>query len=375
MKVALVCDWLTNVGGAERVLKSIHDLYPSAPIYTSQYNPKKINWFADADVRTGWLNFFPSSLRRFLAPLRSFYFTHLDLSDYDLIISVTGAEAKGVKKGNACHICYCHVPTQYYWQLYDDYVKNPGFGFLNPFVRFFFKALVRPLRRADYAAAQRPDYYVTISTYAQGLIKTYYGRESIVIFPPVAVEKFSAVDKKGTKIPRNDNMIITSRQVSWKKIDLAIQACKKTNWPLVIIGEGPEHKKLVKLAADSPLISFKPLMTADELRAELHSARAYIFPSLEPFGIAPVEALASGCPVIALAKGGSLDYVIDGENGLLFGKQTVASLSSALLKIQKLSFDEQKIVASALPFSEHNFQTKLQKFIMKALTIYAKKSL
>ena len=139
MKVAIVCDWLTNVGGAEKVLLAIHQMYPEAPIYTSQYNPKGIDWFKDADVRTGWMQIFPSGLRRFLAPLRQIYFNHLDLSDYDVIFSVTGAEAKSVKKGDAVHFCYCHVPTQYYWGFYDEYVKNPGFGkLLNPIVRFFF---------------------------------------------------------------------------------------------------------------------------------------------------------------------------------------------------------------------------------------------
>lgn len=367
-KIAIVCDWLTNVGGAERVLKTIHDMYPDAPIYTSKYDKKGIDWFLDADVRTGWLQIFPTKFRRFLGPLRQLYFNHLDLSDYDLIISVTGAEAKSVKKGNATHICYCHVPTQYYWQLYDDYVKAPGFGFLNPLVRFFFKALVGPLRKADHKAAQRPDYYITISTYAKELIKKYYGRESIVIFPPVAVENFRKSDKKGNHDERSDKMIITSRQVSWKRIDLAIEACKKTNWPLTIIGEGPEHKSLIKLAGDSPLITFKPQMTSSELKKELATSKAYIFPSLEPFGIAPVEALAAGCPVIAYGKGGALDYVIDGENGLLFGKQTVSSLSLALKKFQKSSFDEKKIVSSSAPFDEKYFKQKLQRFISYAKT-------
>ena len=363
MKVALVCDWLTSVGGAERVLLSLHHLYPDAPIYTSQYNKKKINWFDDADVRTGWLQIFPACLRRFLGPLRQSYFSHLDLSEYDLIISVTGAEAKSIKKGTATHICYCHVPTQYYWQLFDEYVKNPGFGFLNPLVRFFFKLFVGPLRKADYKAAQKPDYFITISSYAQGLIKKYYGKESTIIYPPVDVEKFSVENSQGIKSSKKYNMIITSRQVNWKRIDLAIKACLATNWPLTIIGEGPEHDRLVKLANHSPLITFKPLMSQDELKKELAMAKAYIFPSLEPFGIAPVEALAAGCPVIAYGKGGAIDYVMDGENGLLFGRQTVASLVSALKKIEKKQLDTKKIVASAEPFDEKYFKLKIKKFI------------
>ena len=207
MKVAIVCDWLTNVGGAEKVLLEVHRLYPNAPIYTSKYSPRKIDWFRDADVRTGWLQIFPTWMRRLLIPLRQRWFSRLDLSEYDLIISITGAEAKAVKSGRrlyaegknaknpkGIHISYCHVPTQYYWQMYDSYVENPGFGVFNPVVRFFFKLMVRPLRRRDYEAAQAPDYYVTISEYAKGLIGEYYDREAIVIHPPVEVKDFKAGD-------------------------------------------------------------------------------------------------------------------------------------------------------------------------------------
>ena len=122
-RVAIVCDWLTNVGGAEKVLLAVHKLYPKAPIYTSQYSPKGIDWFLDADVRTGWLRVFPARLRRFLGPLRQRWFSHLDLSRYDLVISVTGAEAKAVRVPNGVHVCYCHVPTQYYWQMYDEWIN------------------------------------------------------------------------------------------------------------------------------------------------------------------------------------------------------------------------------------------------------------
>ncbi len=158
MKVAIVCDWLTNVGGAEKVLLAVHQMYPDAPIYTSQYNPKGIDWFKDADIRTGYLQHFPTKIRRLIPMFRQKYFDKLDLSEYDLVISVTGAEAKSIKCGpNTTHICYCHVPTQYYWQMYDDYVKNPGFGLLNPIVRCFFKLFVTPLKKADFSGAQRPD--------------------------------------------------------------------------------------------------------------------------------------------------------------------------------------------------------------------------
>lgn len=376
MKVALVCDWLTNVGGAEKVLLRVHQLYPEAPIYTSKYDPKGIDWFKDAEVRTGWLQHFPSKMRRVLGPLRQWYFSHLDLSDYDLIISVTGAEAKAVKSGkrlheagkknvkctNGLHISYCHVPTQYYWQMHDDYVKNPGFGVLNPLVRFFFKLMVRPLRKADLKAAQNPDYFVTISEYAKEQIKKYYGRNSTVVHPGVEIKDFER--KNGGK-PVENFYVVTSRQVNWKRLDLAVQACLMTQRHLVVIGEGPEHKKLVKMAKDSGLVEFSPLMKKKELAAYLAKAKGYLFPSLEPFGIAPVEALAAGCPVIAYGLGGARDYVKDGKNGLLFEPQSAKALAEAILKFEKKKFNREKISKTVDDFSVERFDKELLDFVKK----------
>lgn len=404
MKIALVCDWLTNVGGAEKVLLELHHLYPKAPIYTSKYNKKGIDWFDDAEVRTGWLQIFPTCLRRVLGPFRQWYFSHLDLSEYDLIISVTGAEAKSVKSGKwlhdqgrknvknpkGIHISYCHVPTQYYWQMYDTYVENPGFGILNPLVRFCFKALVKPLKKADYKAAQRPDYYVTISDYAKSQIKKYYDRESIVIHPPVETEVFkqgnnkfrkSQVRADGKGNNKNEKSqepssaqlvenfditrayITTSRQVNWKRLDIAIEGCIKAKRHLLVIGEGPLHDDLVKLAGDSEYVHFFPLMSKDELAFYLRQAKGYVFPSLEPFGIAPVEALSAGCPVIAYGEGGALDYVVDGKNGVLFKKQTANSLSDAILQFEKMKFDRKKIVESADKFAVKRFDKEIKVFV------------
>ena len=404
MKVALVCDWLTNVGGAEKVLLELHHLYPKAPIYTSKYNKKGIDWFDKAEVRTGWLQVFPTCLRRVLGPLRQWYFSQLDLSEYDLIISVTGAEAKSVKSGKwlhekgkkrvknpkGIHISYCHVPTQYYWQMYDTYVKNPGFGVLNPVVRFFFKLLVKPLKKADYKAAQRPDYYVTISDYAKAQIKKYYGREAIVIHPPVETGVFKqgnnkfaksqvGVDGEGNNIFQKSQeggsaqvvenfditktYITTSRQVNWKRLDIAIQGCIKAKRPLLVIGEGPLHNDLVKLAGDSDYVKFLPLMSKDELSFYLGQARGFIFPSLEPFGIAPVEALSAGCPVIAYGEGGALDYVIDGKNGVLFKKQTASSLADAISRFEKMKFNRKKVAESADKFAVKRFDQEIKAFV------------
>ncbi len=372
MKVAIVCDWLTNVGGAEKVLLRFHQLFPEAPIYTSKYSPKKIDWFDDADVRTGWLQIFPAGLRRVLGPLRQRWFSHLDLSEYDLIISVTGAEAKAVKSGKrlhaegknaknpeGIHVSYCHVPTQYYWQMYDDYVKNPGFGIFNPVVRFFFKIMVKSLRKADFEAAQSPDYYITISEYARDLISEFYNREAVVVYPPVDTKSFMSEAKDSSR----DYYIVTSRQVNWKRLDLAVKACVKLGKKLKVVGEGAEHAKLVKMAGDSDLVEFLPLVGKEKLAELLAGAKGYLFPSLEPFGIAPVEALAASCPVIAFNEGGAKDYVIDGENGVLFDKQTVKSLSEAILRFEKMKFDRKRIVESSKKFATERFDKEIRQFL------------
>ncbi|MBQ3445617.1 glycosyltransferase [Candidatus Saccharibacteria bacterium] len=396
MKVALVCDWLTNVGGAEKVLLRLHKIYPQAPIYTSKYSRKGIDWFDDADVRTGWLQIFPSFMRRVLGPLRMRWFSRLDLAEYDLVISVTGAEAKAVRatKPGAKHICYCHVPTQYYWQMYDEYVRDPGFGVLNPVVRVCFKALVRGQRKKDYAAAQVPDEVVTISEYARELIAKYYKREARVIHPPVEVKIFSKAGPDANILSRAASprpvatgearssspcqapealrkniahhplyYVTTSRQVNWKRIDLAVRACKELRRELVVVGEGPEHDSLVRMADGAPNVRFLPLMTASELAKYLTGARGYIFPSLEPFGIAPVEALASGCPVIAYGKGGALDYVRDGENGVLFDKQTVKSVKEGILRFEEMKFDRAKVAESARGFEVARFEREIRELV------------
>lgn len=378
MKVALVCDWLTNVGGAEKVLLRIHQLYPDAPIYTSKYDPKGIDWFLGADVRTGWLQKFPTKMRRVLGPLRQWYFSHLDLSEYDLIISVTGAEAKAVKSGHrlheegkkgvknpkGLHISYCHVPTQYYWQMHDDYMKNPGFGVLNPFIRFFFRLMVVPLRRADLKAAQNPDYFVTISDYAKDAIKKYYGREAVVVHPPVEIEDFKS---KTCGKPVENFYVTTSRQVNWKRIDLAIRAAEMSQRHLVVIGEGPEHRKLMKMAAGSDLVQFLPLMEKKKLAGYLGKAKGYLFPSLEPFGIAPVEALAAGCPVLAYGVGGARDYVKDGKNGLLFEPQSAKALAEAILKFEEMKFNRAKVAKTADKFGVERFDKELMDFVKKCM--------
>lgn len=368
LKVALVCDWLTGVGGAERVVKAVHQMYPDAPIYTSQYRPDLINWFDDAEVRTGWLNKLPAGLKRFVPFLRQLYFSNLDLSEYDLVISITGAEAKGVKTGpRTLHISYMHAPTQYYWTLYDQYIDNPGFGFLNPLARLALRILVGPLRKADYKSAQHPDVIVANSSYIKDEIKKYYGRESEIIWPNVDVEGIEKLSKNIKAPDKREGFIIYGRQVSWKRMDLAIRAAVESGEQIKVIGSGPEHDKLVDAAGGSDLVTFLPKYNGlEEIITHIKSARAYIFPSVEPFGIAPVESLAAGTPVIALNKGGARDFINE-DNGIFFQEQTVESIKSAIKEFESKKFETSKVVKSAEKFSDANFKKRLSKLIEKSL--------
>lgn len=369
-KVALVCDWLTGVGGAEKVILAVHEMYPEAPIYTSQYRPKTIDWFSSADVRTGWLNWVPAGLKRFIPFLRQWYFSRLDLSDFDVVISITGAEAKAVKTGSdTLHVSYMHAPIQYYWTLYDQYIENPGFGVLNPLARWGLKLLVGPLRRADYKSAQNPDVVVSNSSYIQQEIKRHYGRDSVVVWPNAdvaGIAKLAKVAKQ--KIEPKNQFIIYGRQVSWKRMEIAIQAAIMTKNHLLVIGDGPEHNKLVELADGSKYVKFLPRYNGiGEIVEHIVASRAFIFPSVEPFGIAPVESLSAGTPVIGLKQGGALDIIEPEVNGLFFDEQTVKSLVEAMGRFDEMKFDTDEVAESAEKFSEAEFSRKFEQVIRENL--------
>ena len=369
-KTALVCDWLTDVGGAERVILAAHEMYPEAPIYTSQFRPKTAAWFRDADVRTGWMNWLPAGLKRFVPFLRQWYFNNLDLSDYDVVISITGAEAKGVKTGeNTLHISYMHAPTQYYWTLYEQYIENPGFGWLNPIVRVALKLLVGPLRKNDYRAAQRPDVVVANSRYIQQEIQKFYDRKSTVIWPNVDVKSIGEIiQQKKLSNQKRQGYIIYGRQVSWKRMDIAVEAAIRAKKHLLVVGYGPENDNLRRLADGSDYVKFLPRYEGiGEIVERAARCRAFLFPSIEPFGIAPVESLAAGTPVIRMAKGGALDIVEDGVNGVLFEEQTAESLVEAIERFEKMEFSEEIVRKSAEKFSDEAFKYQLDKLIREQL--------
>jgi glycosyltransferase involved in cell wall biosynthesis len=364
MKVAIVCDWLTSIGGAERVVLELHHLYPDAPIYTSQYDPSRITWFKDADVRTTWLQTLPPSFKKFLPILRAWTFSRLDLSEYDLVISSSGAEAKSVKTGaNTVHICYMHAPTHYYWSRHDQYMAQPGFpkGF-NWLAKVGLKLLVGPLKRWDRRASKQPDFIVTNSSYSQSAIKKYYRRDSTVIYPPVEVDRFKT---RGNQELRH-GFVVAGRQTPYKRFDLAIEACNELKVPLVVIGDGPDHKRLEKMGGRST--TFLTNVNDNEIVDHFQTALGFIMPNADDFGIVAAEAMAAGTPVIAYAKGGSLDYVLPNKTGLLFERQTTKSLTKALEAASTKNFNNEAIVEHAKQFSVETFKRNMREYIKQCLS-------
>jgi glycosyltransferase involved in cell wall biosynthesis len=364
-RVAIVHDWLVG-GGAEKVVLELHNMFPDAPIYTS-YATKRWKRELDGKVKTGFLQYWPfPKIRKYIPFLRILYFTTLRLKKYDVIISSSGAEAKGVKtRADQVHIGYIHAPTHYYWARYDEYLANPGFGRFDWLARFGLKSLVGPLRKWDYKAAQRPDHIIANSTHTAAQIKKYYGRKSTVIFPPIDTERFAIpTEKHGVPNVRR-GFVITGRQTPYKRVDLAVAACTQLNVPLIVIGNGPDHKRLKKLAGKT--ITFLRKVTDKELPHYLQSAEAFLFPGVDDFGIAPVEALAAGTPVLAYKAGGAIDYIVEGKTGQFFTKQTPEALAEAIAESQTKKYSHDGIKTAASEFSIANFHKNIQTELSRIL--------
>lgn len=360
LRVAIVHDWLIG-GGAELVVEQLHHMFPEAPIYTS-YCSREWRQRMDNKVVTGWLQHWPfSHLRKFIPLLRIWWFTHLDLEEYDLVISSSGAEAKGIKVDKPLHINYCHAPTHYYWSRYDSYMRQPG---MKPrwLARLGLKLLVRPLRRWDYKAAQRPDYIIANSTHIQSEIRKYYGRESVVIHPPVYFERFQ---KATNRNKARRGFVISGRQTPYKRFDLAVITCSKLGLPLTVIGDGPDHRRLRKLAG--PTVTFLGRVSDEIVEEEFARAEALIFPGLDDFGITPVEAMASGTPVIAYGAGGAVDYVKPGITGELFREQAPKSLAHALRTFKSDTFNPKECRLMAQMFSTQKFQQRMRAYFKTIL--------
>lgn len=357
MKVAIVHDWMVSPGGGERVVQALHEIWPEAPIYTAAYDPEKFPEFADAKVRPTWLNRIELAKRKhqlFTIP-RAWAFKSLNLSGYDLVISSSSAESKYVRTGSALHICYCHTPIRYYWSDYDWYRQNPPFGVLNPLAKILLPLLIEPLRRMDYRAAQKVDYYIANSKEVQGRIQKYYRRDSEVIYPPVRASSFSVSEGVG------EYYLVLGRQVAYKRLDLAVDAFNELGLPLVVVGTGEEIAKQQQRANKN--ITFRGRVSEQELAKVIGGARALVFPQKEDFGIVPLEAMACGRPVIAFAEGGALETVVEGITGTFFKNQRPEDLVAAVRRLESMKFDPLVIRKHAEKFDQQVFQKQILGFV------------
>ncbi len=361
MRVALVHDYLNQMGGAERVLMAFHEIFPTAPIYTSIYDPRRVDpAFQHMDIRTSFMQKLPLVKKHHqpFLPLYPFAMETLDLRDYDLILSSSSAFAKGIiTKPHTRHICYCHTPMRWCWN-YEEYVEREQLGAI---ARGVLPFLITGLRVWDQITAMRVDHFIANSPIVAERIHKYYRREAVVIPPPVEVKRFPFDPASEIE----DYLLIVSRLIPYKRIDLAIEACNQLQLPLVIIGGGRDEERLRKLAG--PTIRFLGRLPDQEVLHYYTHCRALLFPGEEDFGITPLEAQAAGRPVIAYGAGGALASIVDGVTGVFFREQTASSLVEALASFHEQHFNPHVIRNHALEFDTPRFHRRILQFVTAKL--------
>lgn len=358
MKVAIIHDWLTNMGGAEKVVAVIHNLFPDAPIYTSIYKPDALpDKFREIDVRTSYLQRFPWSGIKYqwLLQFMPQAFESFDLREYELVISSSTSCAKGVlTRADCCHICYCNTPMRYAWDFYHEYLEEKPW-----WLRAYIARRLHDIRIWDRISADRVDYFIANSQNVARRIRKHYRRQADVIYPPVDTDYFVPGDSSEP----GEYFLCAGRLVGYKRVDLAVQAFNRLGIKLVVAGDGPEYKTLRDIAGRS--IEFVGRVSDDELRELYQHCRAFLFPGEEDFGLTPLEAQACGKPVIALARGGALETVIDMRTGLFFKEQSVESLIYAVKRFEDMAekFDTSEIRKHAESFGIERFEKQFYNFV------------
>ncbi|OGJ56559.1 hypothetical protein A3D88_00005 [Candidatus Peribacteria bacterium RIFCSPHIGHO2_02_FULL_52_16] len=360
MNIAIVADWLTVFGGAERVVAELHAVFPQAPIFTTVAHHKNIGQLKDADLRTSslqkWYRLFP--VHQLFISMMPRAVERFDLTGMEVIVSSSHAVAKGIiPPSDAVHICYCHTPMRYAWEMEKEYLDD----FRVPqFLRKSIKKRLSDLRRWDMTTARRVDVFLANSKETQERIRKIYGRESTVLPPPVHQRFFD--------IPLNaerSSFLAVGRLVPYKRFDLLIALANKLHLPLTIVGTGHEERRLKAMAGAT--ITFRGRVEDAELPELYRSSNAVFFAPHEDAGIVPMEAQACGTPVIAYGKGGALDTIIDGETGVFFEEQTVESLEKTFRRFSTITFDEDKIREHAKKFSAGQFRKQWKEILEKAL--------
>lgn len=358
LKIALVHEWIKNIAGSEKVLLTLHDLYPGAPIYTAMADKGLVSThLPNTEIHTSFLQNWPLVAKhhqKFL-PLYMLAFEKFDMSEYDLVISSSHCASKAIiTKPDACHICYCYSPMRYAWDLQHSYSQ-----FQNKAVQGIWSVLANYVRIWDMATAHRVDYFIAISKYIARRIQKFYGKPSAVIYPPVDIDRFHVAPST------DDYYLVVCRFAPYKRVDLIVEAFNRLGWRLVVIGDGQQEAYLKKIAG--PNIEFLGNASDNEVVERMAHCKALIHAAEEDFGINMVESLASGRPVIAYKVGGAADIVRPGVNGVLFSQPTEESLISALRECESLAWDSETIRETSLRFGIERFQREIASFAEWAL--------
>lgn len=360
LRIAIVHDWLNQAGGAEIVLHALKTMFPSAPVYTSLYWPPAVPSMRDWDIRTSFMDRLPAvhRLHQYYLPVYPSAFESFDFSDYDLVISNKSGFCHGIRTPAwTPHLCYCLAPTRYLWQT-EEYLEREPVG---PVSQAALRLILPRLRHWDRQAARtRVDAFAAISTEIQDRVQSFYQRESTVIYPPVDTRRFRP-SPNGTE----EYFLVLARLIPYKRIDVAIRAFTRLGMPLVVIGEGRDRANLEAMAGSN--VRFLGRQPAQVVQDHLAHCRALIWPGLEDFGLAPVEAQASGRPVIAYAGGGALDTVVEGVTGTFFREQTSEALAEAVAGFDPSVYDPQTIRRHALQFDVERFEVKLRRWIANTI--------
>lgn len=370
MRLAIAADWLTTQGGAEQVIHELTRLYPDAPLFATVAKKEFFPPSARKTVKTSWLQRLYGIVGKHQALLQWMprAAEDLDLRGYDLVLSSSHAVGKGVvPPSTAVHVCYCHTPMRYAWEMEDDYLRD----FRVPkFLHKPIKRRLRDIRRWDLTTAKRVDVFLANSTTTQERIARTYARESIVIPPPVA-DRFFQVPVRA-KTPEKPYFFAAGRFVPYKRFDLLIQLANELKLPLKIAGKGQEGERLKAMAG--PTVEFLGFVPDADLPTLFAEAEAFFFPQFEDAGIVLLEAQACGTPGIAYGRGGALDAMVDGKTGVFFQEQTVESLKAAVERFKGLHWDREAIRTHAKPFSNHGFRERIAAEVEKAYKTYHRSS-
>jgi glycosyltransferase involved in cell wall biosynthesis len=366
MKIALVYDRVNKIGGAERVLLALHEIWPEAPLFTAVYNPESATWADVFRVRPSFLNLIPFARtnHELLALLTPLAFETFDFAGYDVVLSVTSSDAKSViTRPGTLHICYCLTPNRYLWSGFGTYSRARDRGLFGNIAPRVLRRLAPALRRWDMISCQRPDIYIAISRTVKARIEKYYHRHvGAVIYPPVDTSFYIKQPGKDKIPPRNGYFLTVSRMVGYKRLDILIDAFTRLGWPLVIIGSGRERNLLISRAGKN-ITFIDGNLTDTELAGYYKNCRGFVYAGDEDFGLVAVEAQASGVPVFTYRRSGMAEAVIEGKTGDFFDRQTAESLIGLMTSIRNKTYNPADCRQSALRFDKEIFRKNIFDFV------------